>query len=98
MTDLFNEKANNLDIFSHGTADSDIGGGNIFNSLTLGKGNVLNSTVTESFLFPFTKITGLTDIGGDEAFNQTVGSAVNANLGGKGLNSAEVGNSIVGGF
>ncbi len=92
MTDLFNEKANNLDIFSHGTADSDIGGGNIFNSLTLGKGNVLNSTVTESFLFPFTKITGLTDIGGNEAFDQAIGAPMTSV--GQGANTHNVGNAV----
>ena len=90
--DLFNEKANNLDIFSHGTADSDIGGGNIFNSLTLGKGNVLSSTVTESFLFPFTKITGLTDIGGKEAFDQAFGATMTSV--GQGANTHEVGNAV----
>lgn len=90
--DLFNEKANNLDIFSHGTADSDIGGGNIFNSLTLGKGNVLSSTVTESFLFPFTRVTGLTDVGGDEVFNQVVGAPMTSV--GQGANTHEVGNAV----
>lgn len=92
MTDLFDEKANNLNIFSHGTADSDIGGGNIFNSLALGKGNVLSSTVTESFLFPFTKITGLTDIGGKEAFEQAFGATMTSV--GEAANTRNVGNSV----
>ena len=44
------------------------------------------------FLFPFTKITGLTDIGGKEAFDQAFGATMTSV--GQGANTHEVGNAV----
>lgn len=91
QTELFEGKAGNIDLISTGITDSTIGKGEIA-SLSFGKGNVLSSTVTESFLFPFTKITGLTDIGGKEAFDQAFGATMTSV--GQGANTHEVGNAV----
>lgn len=98
MTDLLGGKGDNTDLLGSGISDSFIGKGDVFTSLQLGKGGILDSAVIDGFLNPFTKVTGLTDIGSTDALYQTLGGGVNLSLGGKGANSIEVGNSTLGGF